>query len=631
MKLNKIRVQRFRNILDTTLDTGGARFVILRGANRNGKTSVAEALSLALTPTTWGLSAKGDGYVRKIKRGETKATLEAELQTATKVIRRTVSLNVNSTGRTQASEDVNDPEWHPAKFEKLLSDKKTAFEIALNTRAFMSMIYSGDEKAQKNLLAQLVLPAHYDFPKETIADVWSVLGQDSINFDGEPFAVIEQAHKKLFAERQETNRKVKEFVVPDALPRPQSADSESLKSQLAVLREDRKKQSIERDTASKKANEESLKGDRAKARIETLEAVLKASREALNTLQGDILPDPAAVQEVAGRKAECTRLLAEQERYLSGESAAKKEAARLNELSKVGANCPTCDQEIDETKLVELMTASIAERAKWSEAYEKAVQDIRVLGDVDNAISKLEKHTKALAEKAEVAAKIEENTRALKQAITEAEGAVNGLFESATFDSAISKTDKDIETILTQIQPVIAVEEREKDIATKKEQLTRLEAKAAKLDRLTKFFDKDGIKAKLIGDYVGGFELKINSVLSAWDYSCSISIEPFRFEVTDYRKVSTPLIELSGAEELMFYAAFQCAVSRTAGIGFVVIDRVDTLLPDLRPALYKNLYQMVKDGTLDQILLLVADTSTAIPSLPDAAFFKIEEGVITRL
>jgi hypothetical protein len=95
--------------------------------------------------------------------------------------------------------------------------------------------------------------------------------------------------------------------------------------------------------------------------------------------------------------------------------------------------------------------------------------------------------------------------------------------------------------------------------------------------------------------------------------------------------VSTPLIELSGAEELFFYAAFQCAVSRTAGIGFVVIDRVDTLLPDLRPALYKHLYQMVKDGILDQIILLVADTSTAVPSLPDSAFFKIEEGVITRL
>jgi hypothetical protein len=135
----------------------------------------------------------------------------------------------------------------------------------------------------------------------------------------------------------------------------------------------------------------------------------------------------------------------------------------------------------------------------------------------------------------------------------------------------------------------------------------------------------------LIAEYIGGFERKINEVLRAWDYSCALSIEPFKFEVTDHRGVSTPLLDLSGAEELMFYAAFQCAVSRTAGIGFVVIDRVDTLLPDLRPALYRHLFQAVTDGTLDQVILLVADTSEQVPKLNDSRFFIIEEGNIRRL
>lgn len=631
MKIKRLHLTNFRLHSDSTLDTEDAKFVILRGKNFSGKTSVAEGISLALTPTTKGLDGRGAGFVRKIKRGTSKAILEVDLQGANRTIRRTVSLNLTASGRTQKSEDLADSSWNPVKFDALLDAKKTALGIAINTQQFQSMIYAGDEKAQKSLLAQLVLPARYEFPKETIEDVDSLLGEGTINFSGEPFAVIETAYKKLFADRQEANRCVKDFVVPDALQRPQGVNLESLKTQLEVLREDRKKQSAERDAASKKANEEALKGDRAKARIETLEAVLKASREALNTLQGDMLPDPATVQEVAGRKAERTRLLADQERYLSGESAAKKEADRLNELSKVGASCPTCDQEIDEAKLVELMSVSVAERTQWSEAYEKVVQEISALGDIDDAVSKLEKHTKALAEKDEVSAKIEENTRALKQARTEAEGAVSGLFESATFDSAISKTDKDIETILTQIQPVIAAEERDKEIETKKGQLKRLEDKASKLDRLVKFFDKDGIKAKLIADFIGGFEHKVNEVLSAWDYSCSVSIEPFRFEVTDYRKVATPLIELSGAEEIMFYAAFQCAVSRTAGIGFVVIDRVDTLLPDLRPALFKNLHKMVTEGTLDQVILLIADTSEQVPKIPDSAFFYIEEGSIRRL
>lgn len=635
MKLNKLTINNFRNISDTTLDATGAKFVVVRGANRNGKTSVAEGLSLALTNTTWGLSAKGDGYVRKIKRGEPKATLEAELQTASKVIKRTVTLNINSTGRTQESEDVNDVEWNPRLFEKLLTDKKTAFDIAINTRAFQSMVYSRDEDAQKSLLASLVLPARHEFEKDTIVDVESVIGEGIIDFNGEPFAVIEKAYKKLFDERTNVNKKVKDFVVPAALPRPQGVDSELLKTNLASLREARQKQSGERDAASKQANEAALKRDRANAKIETLEAVLKASKESLNSLQGNILPDPSAVQEVAGRKAEHERLLAEQQRVVGKQETAKKEVDCLSKLSSIeDATCPTCDQDIDQDKLVQLMTAAIAERTKLADEYERISDAISVLGsseEIKNAVEKLEKHKKALEEKAEVLTKVEEASKTLQEARDEAEKGFGGLFDSSTFDNAITKIDKDIETILQQIQPVIAAEERDKDIATKKEQLKKLEDKASKLDRLVKLFDKNGIKAKLIATHIGGFEHKVNSVLSAWDYSCSLSIEPFKFEVTDYRKVSTPLIDISGAEEIMFYSAFQCAVSVTAGIGFVVIDRVDTLLPDLRPKLFKYLHKMVTEGTLDQVILLIADTSEQVPKIPDSAFFVIEEGNIRRL
>jgi DNA repair exonuclease SbcCD ATPase subunit len=495
----------------------------------------------------------------------------------------------------------------------------------------MSLVYSRDEDAQKNLLAQLVLPVRYDFPKDTIADVEKFLGEGVVNFNGEPFAAINLAYKKLFDERKDANKKVKEFIIPAALPAPQGVNSESLKSQLSTLKEARQKQSVERDAASKKANEGALKQARAKAKIETLEAVLKANKDSLRSLEANILPDPSAVQEVASHKAECDRLLAEQQRLTNAQEAAKKEQARINQISSMGSTCPTCDQEIDEVKLTQLMTESATERTRLANEYVKVTQSLGALGDVDGAAAKLEKHNTALAEKTEFAAKIEEQEKELKSAKNEADKDVGGLFDSSTFDNTIADTDSKIETILQQIQPVIAAEEREKDIATKKEQLTKLEAKATKLDKLVKYFDKDGVKAKLIADHIGGFEIKCNEVLSSWSYSCSLSIEPFKFEITDYRGVSTPLIELSGAEELMFYAAFQCAVSRTAGIGFVVIDRVDTLLPDLRPALYKHLYGMIENNILDQIILLVADTSEQVPKLANSAFYMIEEGNIRRL
>ena len=632
MRLNRIHLKNFRIHKDTLLDFVSSKFCVLRGKNFSGKTSIAEGLSLALTPTTWGLDARGAGYEKKIKRGETKATIEADLQGANRTIRRTCTLNVNSSGRTTSSQDIADPSWNAIKFDKLLEDRKTALGIAINTRQFMSMIYSGDEKAQKNLLAQLVLPAHYDFPKDTIADVNSLLGEGTIKFDGEPFAVIELAYKKLFSERQDCNRKVKEFIIPAALPRPQGVNSESLKSQLASLREARQKWAAERDAASKKANEGALKQARAKAKIETLEAVLKSNNDSLRSLEANIIPDPSAVQGIASHKSERDRLLAEQQRLLGEQESAKKTQERINQISQsVGSTCPTCDQEIDEDKIAQLAQGIVAERSRLTNEYVAVTQSLASLGDVDGAIAKLEKHKTALADKSELTAKIEEQAKELKAAKDESNKDAGSLFDSSVFDKTIADTDSKIEAILQQIQPVIAAEEREKEIATKKEQFTKLEAKAAKLDKLVRYFDKDGIKAKLIAEYISGFENKVNEVLSVWDYSCSLSIEPFKFEITDYRKVSTPLIELSGAEELMFYAAFQCAVSRTAGIGFVVIDRVDTLLPDLRPVLYRKLYEMVKDGILEQVLLLVADTSTAVPSLPNSSFYMIEEGNIKRL
>ena len=632
MKLNKLRIQKFRNITDATLETNGSKFVVIRGANRNGKTSIAEALSLALTPTTWGLDGRGAGFARKIKRGENKATLEVELQGANRTLKRTVSLSVTSTGRSQSSEDVNDPEWHPAKFDKILEDKKNALGIAINTRAFQSMIYSGDEKAQKNLLAQLVLPAKYDFPKETIADVETVIGQGTISFDGEPFAVIEQAYKKLYKEREDVNRKIKEFVIPEPLQRPQGVDSESLTKELSSLRTARQALSVERDEAAKKINEASVKQARATAKVETLEASLRASKEALRLFDEAILPDANAFEVMAASKAKFDSLRAERQRLSGAQEYALKEFNRVSEMSNsVGSTCPTCEQEIDEAKVTKLAEVAIAERERLSQEYASVSQAITALGDVDGAIAKLAKHKEALAGKVDVLANIERQKAELATANAEASAKSGGLFETSGYDQKISNTDKAIESILGKMQPVIAAEEREKDISIKKEQLKRLEDKASKLDVLVKYFDKDGVKSQLIKEHIGGFEAKCNEVLSAWNYSCSLSIEPFKFEITDYRKVSTPLIDLSGAEELMFYAAFQCAVSRVAGIGFVVIDRIDTLLADLRPKLFQQLYKMVSENILDQVILLVADTSEQIPKLANSAFFMVEEGNIRRL
>jgi hypothetical protein len=40
---------------------------------------------------------------------------------------------------------------------------------------------------------------------------------------------------------------------------------------------------------------------------------------------------------------------------------------------------------------------------------------------------------------------------------------------------------------------------------------------------------------------------------------------------------------------------------------------------------------MVAENTLDQVILLVADTSEQVPKLANSAFYMVEEGNIRRL
>ena len=203
----------------------------------SGKTSIAQALSLSLADTTMGLQADGKGYQSKIKDGEKQAIITTEIQ-GQHILEKTVTLSLGAAGRTQAVKclDVPDDKKIVGGFENFLSRCRDALRISLNTDAFTRL----DEKAQKDLLAKLVLPSRYNFPPDKI-EAANALLDIAIDFNGEPFAVIELAYKKLYKERETVNRQVKDFVIPDALPIPKGIDSESLQKELTGIRAEREK------------------------------------------------------------------------------------------------------------------------------------------------------------------------------------------------------------------------------------------------------------------------------------------------------------------------------------------------------------------------------------------------------
>ncbi len=631
MKLRKVRLQNYRNHADTELSLEGVTFAIVRGPNAAGKSSLGQAISVNLCDTTMGLGADGAGFRLKIKDNEKQAIITTEIQ-GQHILEKKVTLNLSATGRTATVKCIDAPDDTKTVkgFENFLSRYRDALRIATNTDAFVRL----DEKAQKDLLAKLVLPSRYDFPKDKIEAVNALL-DTAIDFNGEPFSVIEISYKQLYKLREAVNRDVKNFVIPEALPIPKGVDSESLQRELTSIRAEREKLQKERDAAVAKANEVEVKRATLGTTRESLLKKRDEDQKKLATAELSILSDAdvAKLKAVEGKAGELAELRKSHNAYLGGMRMVNEQIDRLRGISEKGATCPTCDQNIDSAKIDGL----IADLKKEIDAADKELQaldtKIEAIGDVDAAKASIKKHEEAVKAK-------EELTKALLETVAEGKktrAALDALPEkqdvTLPFNDPLGSLQAKEDKIIAQLTPVITAEQRAKDIKEKTEAFEKLEAKAKTLQDLVTFFDKDGIKKTLIGQYIGSFESKLNSVLGAWGYKASLSNDLSSFDVETLRGYRGPVKEISGAEEHIFKCAFQCAVSSAAGIKLVVIDEVEEIGIEIRQHLYLSVFQLIQSGALDQAILIgySLDKTVPNPKAPGSRYFFVENGEVEVL
>jgi hypothetical protein len=136
----------------------------------------------------------------------------------------------------------------------------------------------------------------------------------------------------------------------------------------------------------------------------------------------------------------------------------------------------------------------------------------------------------------------------------------------------------------------------------------------------------------LIAKHIGGFEEKINAVLSKWGYEFSLSIEPWSFSVRRTgSQYACQLHMLSRSEKLRFANAFSVALAIVSGWNFVVLDDSETIVGEDR----RKLNRMLLDSTLDTAILLAAEShrAGAVPEVPGTAFIEftevMEDGIST--
>ena len=635
MHIKKLRLQSIRNHTDSTIDIGNDSFVVIRGVMGSGKSSIAQGLSLNVAQSTMDLSADGKGFTSKIKRGENTGTITAEIQ-GKHLIRNAVTLDGVKSERSSYVECLDNPDEKGIiiGFANFLKAKREALLVATNTQYLLSV---KDEATLKNILAKLVLPAHHDFPEDKIAAVNSALGTGIIDFSGEPFGIIEKTYKLLYKERETVNRQVKDFVVPESLSSPQGVDSAALQVKLNQARDDRQKLLTAKDEAVRKTNEIEVKRTRLQTRIEGLQTKITDETNRLKTATENILSDSKAksIAKIAEGKDTLAKL--ERERTILSATVAecKRQQARLEELPDAGTTCPTCDQVIDGEKMAKMAVKAGIDLSAAQQRDTEVLRQMQELGDVAGALSSLAKHETGLKEKAAIESILAEKSKLLKADRTELDAL--GMKEDPTqaFVQPLADVESKINAVLAQLQPVIAAEERKKEIATKTEQLKKLQVKAASLDSLVKYFDKDGVKKDLIDDNIGQFEDDINEVLGVCGYETTLCMEPFSFEVKTPTADFGPMKELSKAERQLFLPAFQCAVSIAAGINMVVVDDMDTYLKEtgLRGKVYGKMFELVSKGLLEQVIMIEASADDTLPSpqAPNSAYFFVDGGTVRRL
>jgi hypothetical protein len=168
-------------------------------------------------------------------------------------------------------------------------------------------------------------------------------------------------------------------------------------------------------------------------------------------------------------------------------------------------------------------------------------------------------------------------------------------------------------------------------------QRDQLQAQLTRLEKLCLYFGSDGagIRARLTGEYIGGFQESINQTLHAWGYHAELSIEPYGFRVSAHPDTRTEaslaafpehlafsLHQLSQSERYRFAVAFQVALALDSDYKFVVIDGADILDQRSEGRLYNTLYE----SQLDQAIVLSTDIENRTNGAPGTAFLRLTEG-----
>lgn len=638
MKISRISLKDFRIYEQETVAFSDP-LSVFKGANHSGKTSLAQAIKLALSKCADGTDPRGAGAIDKVRLGANKAIIETAIEGKSGLVTLTTQYGPGKAGRTQKIATTPESEKVAAGFDKYLDANQERLSCVLDSNYFVGQ----KPEAQKAILATLVLPTSYEFNAEMVTLAEKHLG--AFMWDKSPVAVIDQVYEAAYAGRRTAKTTLAAIRVP-AKPQQPQYGVEEVQAKLTKLRSSAAKESKAISgggTVQVGRIEQSLEQEREKASAANLELEKAAAqRDALD----DLTPDPTTLKEIE-RRAVGRKLFDQLQARMNSfaaEVGQQREAQTIyaellqDEKGKAvdHANCPTCTQSITRAFIDSKIAEHFQLETNAQRAGDAIAQEQVDLGDVAGAESELQ----AIAQRGSEAVALGRTIRAIQTRIEASQAAIESLTTQLAQTKASATVPADtaaldgINAEIAQweglLSPAANYNATLEQIKTLTNQWVAQKDTVDDLEVLCEHFGKDGIKAELIAKHIGEFSATVNGVLAAWGYSAKLEIEPYSFLVTTPTG-ELPLKELSGSENLMFSVALQTAIAVHGKIRMVVVDEGDMFVGPERGRLLGCLKKLLDASTLDQAIVFASEVDRTKINKAGVGTYWVEAGKVVAL
>lgn len=587
MHLRELHLENFRSHDNLSLTFLQPR-TLLVGENGIGKSSVPDAIALALTGQCRGVNAKGEGQTELIKSGADEAVIRLTLSDGT-IITRTIHRTRGATtslpidmilGHLRARKPyVTSVIYGGTFFDMHHADAKDLLMQVLNVTVTVN-----DGRTEG--------PSIYTLPE------------------------IDQKYTHWFEERKSLKRSLAAVVIPDVTRR---VDLETIDPQ-----------QIDADLATAKAEYEAAVA---------VTADVRAQGTVLASRKQDLERAPADLSVLRTRKETHEGLLAQQQ-----EAAATARAALAKLEEQPAEPVSALQTQVNELKLFVQRVEGHAGPKGQTVAAEcvlgkgipcltPAKEFTDAIGQTKKQLAAIEKRIKAGTKRAGELAAAHQSVKDADKHVTYHDGQVKALTMAIEQEQ---RRQTDLAAVIqeaTDIEPELVAATESVDRASEK--LAHLQNQARELgqyrhslatrdaalerrgmlqtdvneaEEWVKEFGPNGARATALQAALDDFHATINAALAPFRFQLAITVDPWEVRVkTDAAGGWLKFDNLSKGQRLWTGLAFQMALAAVSGLDFCVVDDVDGIVG-------RNLQvmtQLVMAVPIGQILIVKAQAADA--------------------